>query len=98
MKRMASAKSKPKSKASLVDAKSKTQKVPTRFLLCIRNDGYAASLEPRKVYETMPDPSALEHKMVRIIDESGEDYLYPAAFFAPIAISKTLVQRLEKSA
>lgn len=67
-------------------------------MLCIRNDGYKAALEPRKVYELLPDKMASKHNMLRIVDESGEDYLYPADFFAPIAISKSLAQILEKSA
>lgn len=59
------------------------------FLLCVRNDGYAASLEVRKIYEKMPDPAAGKLGLVRVIDESNEDYLYPADFFAAINVPKT---------
>ncbi len=59
-----------------------------RFVLCVRNDDYAASLELRKVYCVLPDRAAAKEKMLRIIDESGEDYLYPAAFFVPITVPK----------
>ena len=57
-----------------------------KFLLCVDNEGYEASLEVRKLYEKVPDKEAERHKQVRIIDESGEDYLYPAIFFAPISL------------
>lgn len=52
-----------------------------RFAICIRNDAYQASLELRKVYPVLPDADAAKHYMLRVIDESGEDYLYPDAFF-----------------
>ncbi len=58
-----------------------------RFVLCLRADRYKASLEARKVYLTLPDAAAAEHDQVRVIDESGEDYLYPAALFAPIDVT-----------
>jgi hypothetical protein len=57
-----------------------------RFLLCVGNEGYEASLEIRKLYEKLPDKEAERHNQVRIIDESEEDYLYPAKFFAPIGL------------
>lgn len=56
------------------------------FLLCINNDGYPASLEARKVYRAIPDPLATTRNFVRVIDESGEDYLYPADLFVPIDV------------
>ena len=49
-----------------------------RFLLCVENQGYEASLELRKLYQNIPDKEADRHNQVRIIDESGEDYLYPS--------------------
>jgi hypothetical protein len=52
-----------------------------RFAICIRNNEHPASLELRKLYEVIPDPDAAPLGQVRIIDESGEDYLYPAADF-----------------
>jgi hypothetical protein len=56
------------------------------FVVCVNNDDYAASLEPRKLYEVLPDKDAAKHGQIRIIDESGEDYLYPEAFFAPVEL------------
>lgn len=57
-----------------------------RFVLCIRNDSYEASLEPRKIYRVLDDVNAEAKALVRVIDESGEDYLYPADFFVPIEV------------
>jgi len=57
-----------------------------KFLLCVDNEGYEASLEVRKLYERLPDKEAERHNQVRVIDESGEDYLYPEKFFAPIGL------------
>ena len=48
------------------------------FLLCVRNEGYPASLEVRKVYQALPDPVAASRGFVRVVDESGEDHLYPS--------------------
>jgi len=56
------------------------------FLLCVENEGYEASLELRKLYEKVPDIEAVLHNQVRIIDESGEDYLYPSEYFSPIRL------------
>jgi hypothetical protein len=70
-----------------------------KFLLCVDNEGYEASLELRKLYERLPDKEAERHNQVRIIDESGEDYLYPADFFAPIRLPLQTRSRLfEKAA
>ena len=57
-----------------------------KLLLCIENEGYEASLEIRKLYENIPDKEAERHGQVRVIDESEEDYLYPAKYFAPIRL------------
>jgi len=48
----------------------------TRFALCVDNTDYAASLIARKIYEVVPDPQAEKDDFIRVIDESGEDYLY----------------------
>ena len=61
------------------------RRAPT-YLLCVNNRGYAASLEQRKIYVTLPDKVAEKRGFVRIIDESGEDYLFPAARFVAIDI------------
>jgi hypothetical protein len=58
------------------------------FAICIRNDDYPASLEVWKVYRVLTDSRAEEHGYIRVIDESGEDYLYPQGYFAPIQLPK----------
>jgi hypothetical protein len=69
------------------------------FLLCVDNEGYSASLEIRKLYEMIPDKETERHNQVRIIDESGEDYLYPSKFFAPVKLPMQTKNRiLEKAA
>jgi hypothetical protein len=69
-----------------------------KFLLCVDNEGYEASLEARKLYEMVPDKEAEQHNQVRIIDESGEDYLYPSRFFAPVTLSMQTKNRILKKA
>jgi len=61
-----------------------------QFLICIDNDGYPASLEKRKIYLGWRDADAEKHGLLRIIDESGDDYLYPKAFFRPIALPQAV--------
>lgn len=51
------------------------------FALCIRNDGYPASLKLHRRYAVISDPGAEDKNLLRVIDESGEDYCYPATFF-----------------
>ena len=57
------------------------------FVICIRNDDYPASLEKRKLYVRLHDPEAEKNHYVRVIDESGEDYLYPEGYFAAVELS-----------
>ncbi len=57
-----------------------------KYVLCLNNDKYPASLEVRKIYPYVPDPKAESHNQIRIIDESGEDYLYPSDLFIAIEV------------
>ena len=66
-----------------------------KFVICINNIGYEASLETKKLYEVLPDVKAVKHNQVRIIDESGEDYLYPLSYFAPVRIPMETKAKLE---
>jgi hypothetical protein len=59
---------------------------PKKFVVCLKNKGCEVSLEPRKIYQVLPDPDAAKHRQLRVIDESGDDYLYPASYFAPIEL------------
>jgi hypothetical protein len=61
-----------------------------QLVVCIKNDGYSVSLEKRKIYVALHDPLSAERGMLRIIDESGDDYLYPRSFFRPIALPQSL--------
>ncbi len=70
----------------------------SRFLICVENKGYQASLEKRKIYVAISDILALKHGQVRVIDESGEDYLYPKRFFLPITIPQSLRKAILKAA
>lgn len=68
-----------------------------RFVVCVKNEGYQASLEPRKIYETLLDPKAAERGFIRVVDESGEDYLYPEEYFVPIELSRNIERALSIS-
>jgi len=61
-----------------------------RFLICVKNKRFQDSLEVRKIYETIADPRAAEHQLVRVIDESGEDYLYPKDYFVPLELPSSV--------
>lgn len=76
----------------------KPKRSPARFLICIDNKGYSVSLEKRKIYVALSDASALKHGQVRVIDESGEDYLYPKSLFLPITIPQSLRKAILKAA
>jgi hypothetical protein len=54
-----------------------------QLVMCVNNEGYPASLERRKIYVALRDADAEKHGLVRIVDESGDDYLYPKAFVSP---------------
>ena len=64
------------------------------FVVCVKNEGYEASLELRKIYQAIPDTGAARHHLLRIIDESGEDYLYPQDFFLSIVLPKPVEKAL----
>lgn len=69
---------------------TKSHPSPKHLVICVRNKGYAASLEKRKIYVAIPDSAASRHGQIRIIDESGEDYLYPESFFVPITLPQSV--------
>jgi hypothetical protein len=68
-----------------------------RFVVCLRNDGYPEALELRKLYRVLPDAQAAKVGHVRVIDESGEDYLYPKSFFAAVRVSEPIKRALVMS-
>ena len=69
-----------------------------KFLVCVDNRGYPASLEVWKLYEVVPDSKAKKQEQVRVIDESGEDYLYPADRFIAIEVTTEQIRALLKAA
>jgi len=68
------------------------------LVVCINNEGYSVSLERRKLYVTMPDAEATKHGQLRVIDESGEDYLYPQEFFVAVDLPQSLRRRVLQAA
>ena len=62
----------------------------TGFVVCVKNEDHPASLELRKIYRVIPDACAAEHRLIRVIDESREDYLYPAACFVRIELPQAV--------
>jgi hypothetical protein len=92
---MASARKKSSSRnRSSSDKQRQPARVDRHYVICVRNDDYAASLELKKLYEVLDDEFGAAHQMIRVIDESGEDYLYPASYFLrvdlPAAVERTL--------
>jgi hypothetical protein len=62
----------------------------SQFVVCVKNEGYAASLELRKIYQAVPDARDAEHQLIQVIDESGEGYLYPVDYFVPIELPQAV--------
>ena len=73
------------------------KKVSQRYAVCINNVGSEASLERNKIYVVLPDRRAEADGLARVIDEDGEDYLYPADWFAAVEVSKIVELSLRKA-
>lgn len=67
------------------------------FAVCLRNEGYPASLEVRKLYPVVPDPRADADDLIRVVDESGQDYLYPASLFRKVTLPLDLERVLRRA-
>lgn len=74
------------------------KKAALTFAVCVNNADYPASLELHKIYRVLPDEDAAVDGDVRVIDESGEDYLYPAEWFVPIKLPQALEKSLLRAA
>jgi hypothetical protein len=61
-----------------------------QLVVCINNEGYPASLEKRKIYLVLRDATADKRGLIRVVDESGDDYLYPKTFFRSIALPQAI--------
>jgi len=70
------------------------KKTAIRFAVCINNSEYPASLELHKIYRVIPDEEAAQDGDIRVIDESGEDYLYPAHWFVFVKLPQEVEQSL----
>ena len=68
------------------------------FAICIHNEDYEVSLELRKLYEVLPDPEAEKLGQLRVIDESGEDYLYPKEFFVIVDLPNNVEEQILRAA
>jgi len=68
------------------------------LVICVDNSDYPASLEKRKIYETVTDTDAAKHGQIRVIDESGEDYLYPAEYFVEANLPEDIRAAVVKAA
>jgi len=68
-----------------------------RFVVCVGNRGYKASLVVRRIYRSIPDSEAEDRGLLRVIDESGEDYLFPSKLFASIKLSAALGRRFAET-
>lgn len=96
MRRTASARKNSSSNGSL--RTDSTRHVPrSRYVLCVRNEEYPASLERLKIYRRIADCQSERRGLIRVIDESGEDYLYPGDFFKAIAIPKPIRRLLSRA-
>ena len=71
---------------------------PAEYVVCVENADYPVSLELHKIYRALPDDGALAHGDLRIVDESGEDYLHPATAFVGISLSERVRSSLRRAA
>ena len=69
-----------------------------RFVVCVKNSDYAASLELRKLYQVVVDAAAAKLGQIRVIDESGEDYLYPEEYFVPVRLPQSSEKAVRRAA
>jgi hypothetical protein len=86
MKQPASAKRSSRSSGSSRVAARQVAQAANQLAICVRNDGYEVSLELRKIYVVLEDGDAQTHRLLRVVDESGDSYLYPRANFLPVIL------------
>jgi hypothetical protein len=68
-----------------------------QYVICVGNKGYPASLELRKIYRIIPDKGAARLHQIRVIDESGEDYMYPEDFFVPVQLPQAVERAVRRA-
>ena len=69
----------------------------SKYVFCVDSTEYPVALELHKVYRVLPDKDVLQDGDLRIIDESGEDYLYPARYFLPVDLPRNVVRAMNKA-
>jgi len=69
-----------------------------RFVVCVKNKGYAASLELRKLYQVVSDETTAKLHQIRVIDESGEDYIYPEEYFVAVQLPQSAERAIRRAA
>jgi hypothetical protein len=74
------------------------KRIVLQFVVCVKNKGYAASLELRKLYQVVADETAAKLRQIRVIDESGEDYLYPEEYFVPVQLPQSAEKAVRRAA
>jgi hypothetical protein len=77
-----------------IDSMKKAEGQSARFVVCLNNEGYKASLEVGKLYRFIPDDEAEAEGLIRVVDESGEDYAFDAARFHPVNLPATVEKAL----
>jgi hypothetical protein len=73
------------------------KRTESHFVVCIKNKNYAASLELRKLYQVVTDAAAAKLRQIRVIDESGEDYLFPEDYFVPVQLPQAAEKALRRA-
>jgi len=68
------------------------------YVVCIKNEGYEVSLERRKIYRIIPDKEAAERNLIRVVDESGQSYLYPHSCFIAVHLPQPVLKALALAA
>jgi hypothetical protein len=74
-----------------------SKEISKEFVVCISNEDYPAALELHKIYRLIPDENAEAEGDIRIIDESGEDYIYPASYFVTINVPHMVEESLRRA-
>ena len=73
---------------------TRRQSARPRFAICVDGGGYETALMVRRLYRTLPDKEAESHRLLRVVDESGEDYLFPASLFVCIELTPAASRRI----
>ena len=98
MKRMASGRGKSSASDTSTRRRKRTKRSAPRFVVCVENGRYPVSLELHKIYRILTDKEAEGEGDLRVVDESGEDYLYPAKWFVPVEVPRSVERSFSRTA